>query len=267
VILLKTCNSIVNMNAALIDTLLSLILTAFKLLYEQERIINPNAVFHQCFDWFVTKYGCTSAEDRKTNRTAMATDWHPSMGFEVLTSCFFHSVTFASLSGHPIANKDTVDISVRVLNHTGLVAEEYKTWILQVIDANNATDFAAFKSFWEKAVQIAAFTSVPANQHGYGMAATDDDTSASLTDAVSNFGTAYAATPESSDPTGPTSWRHKGNFKCSAKPSAMASPLPLQASSTTNSAHVADTAVDKATRWQQWWWWLLRWQWLQRRWW
>ena len=118
------------MNAALIDTLLSLIPMAFKLLYEQERIINPNAVFHQCFDWFVTKYGCTSAKNRKTNRTAMATDWHPSMGFEVLTSCFFHSITFASLSGHPITNKDTVDIGVRVLKRTGLFAEEYKTWIL-----------------------------------------------------------------------------------------------------------------------------------------
>jgi len=54
-----------------------------------------------------------------------------------------------------------------------------------------------FKSFWENAVQIAAFTSVPASQHGYGMAATDDNASASLTDAVSNFGTVYTATQES----------------------------------------------------------------------
>ena len=58
-------------------------------------------------------------------------------------------------------------------------------------------DFAAFKSFWENAVQIAAFTSVPASQHGYGMVATNDDTSTSLTNAVSNFGTVYAATQES----------------------------------------------------------------------
>ncbi len=51
-------------------------------------------------------------------------------------------------------------------------------------------------SFWENAVQIAAFTSVPASQHGYGMAATEEDTE-SLTDAVSNFGAAYATTQES----------------------------------------------------------------------
>ena len=46
-----------------------------------------------------------------------------------------------------------------------------------------------------------------------------------------------------SDPTRPTSWRSKGNSKCSAKPSEMASPLP--ASSTTNNAHVADAAVPR----------------------
>ncbi len=85
-----------------------------------------NAVFCQCFDWFVVKYGCTLAEDRKTNRTAMATDWHPSMGFEVLTSRLFRGVTFASLSRHPITDNDTIDISVHVLNRTGLFAKEYK---------------------------------------------------------------------------------------------------------------------------------------------
>ena len=127
----------------------------------------------------------------------MAADWHPSMGFEVLTSCLFRGVTFVSHSGHPITVKDTADISIRVLNRTGLLAKEYKTWILRGDNPNNAIDFVAFKSFWENAVQIAAFTSVPASQHGYGMVATDGDASASLTDAVSNFGMVYAATQES----------------------------------------------------------------------
>jgi hypothetical protein len=44
-ILLKMHYDVVNMNAALIDTLLSLIPTAIKLLYEQVRMIDPNAVF------------------------------------------------------------------------------------------------------------------------------------------------------------------------------------------------------------------------------
>ena len=153
-----------------------------------------NAVFRQCFDWFITKYGRTSAKDCKTNRTAMAADWNPAMGFEVLTSRHFRGITFASLSGHPITNKDTVDIGVRVLNRTGLFAKVYKTWILRGDDANNTIDFAAFKSFWENAVQIAVFISVPASRHGYGMVATEDNASGSLTDVVSNFSTAYADT-------------------------------------------------------------------------
>jgi hypothetical protein len=66
-ILLKMRNDIVSMNAALINTLLSLIPTAFKLLYEQERMMNTNAVFQQCLDWFVINYGCTLAEDCETN--------------------------------------------------------------------------------------------------------------------------------------------------------------------------------------------------------
>jgi hypothetical protein len=36
---------VLNMNATLINTLLSLIPMAFKLLYEQERMMDPNAVF------------------------------------------------------------------------------------------------------------------------------------------------------------------------------------------------------------------------------
>jgi hypothetical protein len=45
VILLKIQDNVVNMNTMLVNTLLSLILMAFKLLYEQERMMNPNAVF------------------------------------------------------------------------------------------------------------------------------------------------------------------------------------------------------------------------------
>jgi hypothetical protein len=81
-IALKTQNAIVNMNTALSHTLLSLIPMAFKILYKQEWMMDPNAVFRQCFNWFVIKYGRTLAEDRKTNRTAMAADWHPSMGLK-----------------------------------------------------------------------------------------------------------------------------------------------------------------------------------------
>jgi hypothetical protein len=61
----------------------------------------------------------------------------------------------------------------------------------------NDMDFAVFHSFSKTAINIASFTATPALQHGYGMNAVEDNPSAAyLTDAVSNFGTAYAATQE-----------------------------------------------------------------------
>jgi hypothetical protein len=52
-------------------------------------------------------------------------------------------------------------------------------------------DFATFCSFWETAVNIASFTATLALRHGYGMNTVEDNPSAaSLTNAVSNFGTA-----------------------------------------------------------------------------
>jgi hypothetical protein len=75
-ILLKMRKNAFNMNATLIDTLLSLIPTAFKLPYKKECMmnLNPNIVFLQCFDWFIIKYGHTSAEVCKTNWMAIAPD-------------------------------------------------------------------------------------------------------------------------------------------------------------------------------------------------
>ncbi len=96
----------------------------------------------------------------------MAANWHPSMGFEVLTLHLFRGITFASLFEHPITDKDTINIGICILNRTGLFAKEYKAWILHGNNASKTNDFAAFKSFWENAVQIVVFTSVPASQHG-----------------------------------------------------------------------------------------------------
>jgi hypothetical protein len=95
-------------------------------------------------------------------------------------------------------DKNTVDINVRVLNRTGLFTKEYKMWILHGDDTSKTNNFVPLKTFWENAVQIAVLTAIPASQHGYGMAATDDNESAHLlTYVVSNFGMAYAATQES----------------------------------------------------------------------
>jgi hypothetical protein len=60
---------------------------------------NPSSVLCKMFAWFVVKYGCTSADDGKTNRTAMALEWHPSQGLELpyqalLTVCDVGWVVF-----------------------------------------------------------------------------------------------------------------------------------------------------------------------------
>jgi hypothetical protein len=148
------------------------------------------------FDWFVFKYGRTLAEDCKANCTVMASEWHPSMGFELLAARLFRGATFANLAKYPINDDDIVDIGICILHQTGLFSEEYKTWILRGNNTTKTNNFTAFPTFWADAVNIASFTATPASSHSYGMAAAKDDSSA-LTDTVSNFGAVYAATQES----------------------------------------------------------------------
>ncbi len=68
------------------------------------------------FAWFVAKYGCTSADDREANCTAMAVEWHPSQGFELLVARLFRGATFANLAKHPNPNDGIVDIGVCVIH-------------------------------------------------------------------------------------------------------------------------------------------------------
>ncbi len=113
---LKKRNDIANMNAVLIDAFLDLIPVAFKQAYKQKLMEDPNAVFCKMFDWFVFKYGHTSAEDCKANRTVMASEWHPTMGFELLAAHLFCGATFANLAKYPINDNNIVDIGIRVFH-------------------------------------------------------------------------------------------------------------------------------------------------------
>ena len=221
----KRGNNVINVNTALINAFLDFIPVVFKQSYEQIRMENPNSEFCEMFSWFVTKYGRTSAEDRATNRSSMALEWHPSQGFELLFMHLFCGATFANLTKYPIPDADIVDIGIHVLYRTGHFAKEYKTWITRGKNATNSMNFAAFHSFWETAVNIAAFTATPASQYGYGMVAAKDNAStALLTNAVNNFGAAYAATKESMRSSNAPSMRCSLRSKCSAKPSAISPP-------------------------------------------
>ncbi len=113
---LKKRNNVVNMNAVLIDAFLDLIPVAFKQAYEQKRMEDPNTIFREMFDWFVFKYCRTLAEDHEANRTVMASEWHPSMGFELIAVHLFRGATFANLAKYPINNNDIIDIGIRILH-------------------------------------------------------------------------------------------------------------------------------------------------------
>jgi hypothetical protein len=56
----------------------------------------------------------------------------------------------------------------------------------------------SFKGFWSNAITLVNQTSIPALQHGYGMAGMDNNGSsiASYGESLANFGTVYAAMQE-----------------------------------------------------------------------
>ena len=49
----------------------------------------PNTVFLHMFQWFIKKYGITTAEEREENWQRMAADWQPADGFEQLVTRLF----------------------------------------------------------------------------------------------------------------------------------------------------------------------------------
>jgi hypothetical protein len=71
-------NDVINMNSALIDAFLDLILVAFIQSYKQIRMDNTISIFCEMFACFVTKYGSTSVDNHEANCTAMTLEWYPS---------------------------------------------------------------------------------------------------------------------------------------------------------------------------------------------
>jgi hypothetical protein len=86
-----------------------------------------------------------------------------------------------------------------------MYAEEYKAWI-GIKNAGQLmnpcikqTLFDSFKGFWSNAITLVNQTSILALQHGYGMAAMDNNggSIALHSESLANFGAVYAATQES----------------------------------------------------------------------
>ncbi len=58
----------------------------------------------------------------------MVATWHPSKGFEPLTTCLFIDASYASAARYPIDNPDIIDISLRIIKRCGMYAKEYVNW-------------------------------------------------------------------------------------------------------------------------------------------
>ncbi len=76
--------------------------------------------------------------------------------------------------------RNIIDIILRVIKRCGMYAKEYKAWIGmenagQLASPHVKQTLDSFKGFWSNAITLVNQTSVPALQHGYGMATIDED--------------------------------------------------------------------------------------------
>jgi hypothetical protein len=70
----KTRADIVTMNSALTDVFLANLPKSIRDGYDPIRMGLPNTIFLHMFDWFIKKYGVTTAEEREDNQKRMAAD-------------------------------------------------------------------------------------------------------------------------------------------------------------------------------------------------
>ncbi len=89
----------------------------------------PNTVFLHMFNWFITKYGRTTAKDCEENWQRMAATWQLSKGFEPLATRLFIGASYASAARYPMDDRDVINISLRVIKRCGMHTKEYKNWI------------------------------------------------------------------------------------------------------------------------------------------
>jgi hypothetical protein len=133
----------------------------------------------------------------------MAANWQPTNGFEQLVTQLFFGASYASAARYPMEERDIIDIGLCVIKRCRMYAKEYKAWIGiknagQLASPHVKQTLDSFKGFWSNVISLVNQMSIPALQHGYSMAAMDDNSSsiASYGKALANFGATYAATQE-----------------------------------------------------------------------
>ena len=159
---------IVTMNAALFDVFLTNLPQAICETYEPIRMKQPNTVFPHIFDWFITKYGKTTTEDREENRQRMAADWHPSDDFEPHVMHLFIGASYESTARPPMDNRNIIDIGLCVIKRCGMYSEEYKNWIARENESPPITEtINSFKEYWTNVIPLVNQTAAPASgRHG-----------------------------------------------------------------------------------------------------
>jgi hypothetical protein len=194
----KTRADIITMNAALSDFFLAILPKAICKTYEPICMKQPNTVFLHMFDWFINKYGKTTSKDCKENRQKMAADWHLYNGFEPLATHLFIGASYASAAHYLMNNHDVINIGLGVIKQCRMYSEEYKNWIAHKSETPAIVKMMdSFKEYWARSITLINQTSILAAQHGYSMAATDDNVlHMSYNESHANFGAAYAATQE-----------------------------------------------------------------------
>ena len=159
---------------------------------------DPNTVFLYMFHWFIDKYGKTITEDSEANWQQMAAKWHPSKGFEPLAMSLFIGASYANAARYPMQDRDVIDIGLHVIKRCGMYSEEYKNWIAREQESPPIVKtIDSFTEVWSGAIALVNQTVTPALQHGYDMAAVNNNASiASYTKTMTNFGATYAATQD-----------------------------------------------------------------------
>ena len=129
----------------------------------------------------------------------MAANWHPSDSFEPLATRLFIGASYTSTACYPMDDRNVINIGLRIINRCGMYSKKYKIWIARENKSRPITEtIISFKEYWAKTITLINQTAAPTFQHGYNMAAMDDDASiTSYSESLKNFGAAYAATQES----------------------------------------------------------------------
>ncbi len=140
-----------------------------------------------------------TAEDCKANQQHMAPNWHPANGFYTLILHLFTGMAFAGCTNFRMADRDIVDIGLRVIKQCGMYAKEYMALITRkAICPRIVKTFDTSKRFWVAKITLVNQTAIPASQYGYRLAATNNDNSIILYGkSIANCGAMYAATQES----------------------------------------------------------------------